>query len=617
MSIALLVAVLGVYTPGLGGIFLFDDIEAIVNNRAIQVEGLSGDELRRALLSFGPGNGGWQARPLAMLSFALNHTLGGLDPSGYKLVGVLVHAVNTLLIWRLLCLVLPHVLQPGDDRAGRLSPHLLAAVMAAFWAINPQQVSSVLYVVQRMETLCYTFVILGLWAYLRARLAQQQGARAWHLLFLVAVSGVFALGFKETVVLLPLYALALEIFVLGFSAASPRIQAFWRWGYGVGAGVGVLLFALVIVPHYWVDELVYRDFGTAERLLTQLRVLPMYLGQILLPLPNSLPFYYDQIIPSRGWLEPLTTLWGGLLLLTLLVSAVLLRKRLPLYGLGVAWFFVGHALTSNVVPLELAFEHRNYFALLGVVMAVAAVLGGLRPLGSPVMAHLVWGCVLIVTAGLCLMRSLVWGDGLLLAEQNVHANPLSARASMDLAYQYYRRSAGSIDSPLLGMAVTEMERGATLPNAGITGDQGLLLIYAKFGLPGADAVWDRLINKLKVQAISPETLGALHGLLRNRISGVALDDRCLTDAFLVVFERGEMLPVHYAQFGDYLLRHAGEPDQASKSFANAVLLSLAAGDETYARQVITILVEDGHMEQARYALSQAHQRGALKDVLLK
>src|SRR5690606_15568047 len=107
------------------------------------------------------------------------------------------------------------------------------------------------------------------------------------------------------------------------------------------------------------------------------------------------------------------------------------------------------------------------------------------------------------------------------------------------------------------------------------------------------------------------------GLLRNRISGVALDDRCLTDAFLVVFERGEMLPVHYAQFGDYLLRHAGEPDQASKSFANAVLLSLAAGDETYARQVITILVEDGHMEQARYALSQAHQRGALNDVLLK
>ena len=284
---------------------------------------------------------------------------------------------------------------------------------------------------------------------------------------------------------------------------------------------------------------------------------------------------------------------------------------------GVAWFFVAHALTSNVVPLELAFEHRNYFALLGVVMAVTAVLLELKLFSSPVLARLSVCVVMATVVGLCLLRSLTWGDELLLSEQNVAANPLSARASIDLGADYYRYSGESVESPFLGMAVNEMERGAGLPNAGITGDQGLLLIYAKFGLPGSEQTWERLIEKLRTRPLTPETLGTLYGLLRNRNSGVPLDDRYLTDAPLVVFERGEMLPVHYAQFGDYLLRLAGEPELASKAFANAVLLSLAAGDEAYARQVIMALVEDGHMEQARYALSQAHQQGALKDVLLE
>ena len=47
------------------------------------------------------------------------------------------------------------------------------------------------------------------------------------------------------------------------------------------------------------------------------------------------------------------------------------EQGLPLLSLGLMWFFASHALSSNVVPLEQVFEHRNYFAVLGIVLAIA------------------------------------------------------------------------------------------------------------------------------------------------------------------------------------------------------------------------------------------------------
>ena len=48
----------------------------------------------------------------------------------------------------------------------------------------------------------------------------------------------------------------------------------------------------------------------------------------------------------------------------------MLRRQRPLVALGIAWFFAAQLLTATVVPLELVFEHRNYFASLGICLAV-------------------------------------------------------------------------------------------------------------------------------------------------------------------------------------------------------------------------------------------------------
>src|SRR5690606_33883626 len=118
-----------------------------------------------------------------------------------------------------------------------------------------------------------------------------------------------ALGCKEDSVLLPAYTLALELTVLRFAAADMLVSKRLQRGYLIAALLGVSAYLFLMIPHYWQwDTLAGRDFSTLERVLTQPRVLCLYLWQILVPLPRHMPFYYDWLQPSRGLLQPWTTL---------------------------------------------------------------------------------------------------------------------------------------------------------------------------------------------------------------------------------------------------------------------------------------------------------------------
>ncbi len=76
--------------------FVFDDIPNIVENKAIHVNVLNLENLRNA--GFGSL---MPSRPLANISFALNHEFGNLDVTGYHLMNIFIHAVNGVLVYLL------------------------------------------------------------------------------------------------------------------------------------------------------------------------------------------------------------------------------------------------------------------------------------------------------------------------------------------------------------------------------------------------------------------------------------------------------------------------------------------------------------------------------------
>ncbi|AKC87308.1 hypothetical protein WQ53_11615 [Pseudoxanthomonas suwonensis] len=595
-----------VYWPGLGGGFIFDDIATIVDNQRVHAEHLDAGSLARAARSFEPG-GTLGSRPLAMASFGANHAVGGLDPWGYKLVGLLVHMLNALLIFLMVRRILSHPAIGGDRWALPAS-----GTIALLWAIHPLQVSSVLYVVQRMETLSYTFVLLALLAYLHGRIRQQQGLRGWPWLLVCLPLVVLGMTAKESAVMFPAFTLLLELTILRFGAADPRCARAWRWTYAAAAAAGALVYFGWLVPRYWSEGYLLRDYSAAERLLTQMRVLPMYLGQILLPVPGNMPFYYDQISPSRGLLSPATTLLGGLLVAALFAAALVLRRRMPLFSLGILWFFAAHFMTSNIIALELAFEHRNYFALLGVLLAAADLVRRIPMRDGPAMKRFAIGVVVAGFGLLAFIRASTWGDPFLLATELASSNPGSARASADLAAIYLEMSDGYPNSPFNDFAIREFERGSLIPGASIISDQGLILAAAQAGRAIDPAWWDRLIGKVRHGTLRPETTGALFSLLQNRYKGIALDDDKLVDAFLALFERASLPPYSYAQFGDYALLKVGDPDLADQAFVMAIDRSRDYPE--YARQVVETLRRDGHLRQARAALAHAHSIGLLNDI---
>lgn len=600
--IGLLLACLLVFGPGLSGGFLFDDFPNIVTNPRIQMQSVDWDSIWRAAQAYAPGLYG---RPLATIGFAFDFAMGGKDPWGYKVHSLLVHLVNALLVLalvkRLLALAAPRTPWPA----------WAALAITLLWAIHPIQVSSVLYIVQRMETLAATFVLLGLLAYLRGRLAQREGRPGWHwIIGSGALAGIGMLS-KETAALFPLYTLALELTLLGFASGHERTARQLKWAYGVGLAAGLLAFALVVMPAYLAPgAYASRDFTLEERLLTQLRVLPMYLGQILLPLPSQLLFYYDNYRISHGWLDPATTLAGGIFLAALLGLAWRLRRTDPLFALGVGWFFAAHFLSSNVIRLELVFEHRNYFALLGVLLALAALVRRIPVRAGSSAGALAIGCVVLGFGLLTTIRSATWGDPLLLASDLVAKNPGSPRASSDLATLWAAMSDSQPNSPFFRIAMLEFERGSQLPGASPLPEQGLILMAATTGQPVDPAWWDRIEHKLRTRPISPQETMAVMGLAQQRYEGIELDDARLSALFEILLERRPnniRLRVNYAHF---LLTKRGDKDQAVDQFARAIAAADRTGDSAYGERIVASLISDGYTDVASVILGRLSQAEA-------
>jgi hypothetical protein len=559
----LLALVSAVFWPGLGGGFIFDDHSNVQTNPRIQIEQLDLESIGKAARAYEPGAYG---RPVATISLALDYYVHGKEPWGYKLTNLLIHLLNTVLAWLLArsLLSLPRTNPPW----GTWTPIAIATA----WAAHPLQVSTVLYIVQRMELLAATFLFLAILAYLHGRLKQVNGQRG-GLVWLAVSAALAMIGMlsKESAVLFPGFTLALELTLLRFEASSRRVSSLLKWAYVATVILALVTFFGYIVPTYAsLDSFTNRDFNAYERVLTQMRVLPLYIGQSLLPLPSSLLFYYDTFPKSTGWLSPWTTTAGAAFLLVLAGFAWRGIRRFPLVSFGIMWFFVAHALTSGPLNLEQVFEHRNYFSLFGIILAVADGIRRIPMRDGPALKDFAVVAVLAMSCFLTLIRAATWGNQLLLASDLVAKNPNSARASNDLAMIYVDMAGASPDSPFFYMAMTEFERGSKLPGSSPLPEQGLLLLSAVSGYPAEDRWWDSLLHKIRTQPIGPEQMMAVSGLMAQHRKGFRVNPQRLATAYQVLLDRGNWPAYVYADFADFIHEEIKDPDWASHLYVKAV-----------------------------------------------
>lgn len=424
----LLATCAALYYPGLTGPMLLDDFP--------QLEGLmnsSGQGLPYLMREFLFSASGPLGRPVAMFSFILDAQLWGDQLWYWKLTNVALHLTTVAAMYWLI-----HTLLRSGNYS-TMQRHWVALFVSAAWALHPLHASTVLYTVQRMTILSALFTLLSMACYLKARLYPQPCARRAHLWLALSLAVFFPLAAfsKENGLLIPLYLILLEYLVV----TNSRIHRRWlnlstckRWLTGallVFIGVTALWFALGHVMGNGYDA---KPFTLSERLLTEGRVVAIYLREIIAPSWSSLGFHHDDLQVSTSLFSPISTLFSIMLIIGLIILGATLRNSNPIASFGILLFFVSHLMESTIVPLELMFEHRNYFGSFGIILALTALI--VPHVISQRIFALAGGIVIAVLSALLLQFSHIWGDKTRLDTQLYAAHPDSPSAIATMADQY-------------------------------------------------------------------------------------------------------------------------------------------------------------------------------------
>jgi protein O-mannosyl-transferase len=675
-----------VYWPGLSGAFVFDDYPNIVDNQGVQPKNASLSSLVSAALSSPSSD---LSRPLASLSFAANYLITGLNPYWMKFTNLVIHLLNGLLIYLLARALMRSAEDSLTGNIGRHAPastptriDLIAALITASWMLLPINLTAVLYIVQRMESMANLFVLLGLIGYVAGRrrmlmvnsvisnpsspTSDDQGERLPSSLnrglvlciISIIVPTVIGVLAKETAVLLPLYALMIEWVLFQFqssravhsidemrltnpSAIIPITPLQKRQGTDRRV---IVLFLLVLVlpmligvawllpkvlnPQSWST----RDFTLSTRLLSEARILVDYIIWTLLPTPHELAFYHDDFVISSGLLMPWTTLLSILILVGLVGLVLWLRRRRPLVALGIGLFLSCHLLTGTILPLELIYEHRNYFASFGLLLATVSFLAappridvrGSAEVASskgnvvqaspnspdgllfPRLRYALLAGLLLCWTALTAFTACAWGNPLRLAEDLAIRATGSPRAQYELGRTYIILSNYDASSPFTRLAYATLERAAALPNSSILPEQAMIFMNARMHLPLKDAWWNSLIAKLRVHTPTVQDESSLASLtLCARDHECNLPEDRMSAAFNAALSHPNSTGRLLANYGDYAWNLLGDKQLGLKMARAAVLAS--PNEPAYRITLTRMLVVLGRFNEANQQIAELNR----------
>ena len=380
-------------------------------------------------------NGNWKAlltepvslnyHPLTMLSLAVNYQISGLEPFGYHLTNLLLHLINTILVFIFV---------------RRLAPK--ATVYVAFFTalvfgVHPMHVESVGWVSERKDVLYVLFFLGGLIVYLRH--IEKPNAKTIGkvgLLFLLALlSKAMAVVFPVVLVLLDWYrgrkfeAKVWYEKILFFSMSL----FFGLLAYRIQSGGAIAEFDQFTI----IDRLVFAGYGFC-----------MYLVKAIFPTGLSAfypyPFAGGGSVPGYFYVMPL-------LALGIVGGAYLARKNRPAVSFGIGFYLVTVALVLQFISVGKAImaDRYTYLPYVGLFFMLFYLLfqwaGKVQTRQRTALAiSTVFSVLLLI---LCFQRTKVWKDSEVLWTDVIEKYPDTA----DEAYANrgsYRGKAGQLEEAL-------------------------------------------------------------------------------------------------------------------------------------------------------------------------
>ena len=556
-------AVFVAFAPALRNGFVgYDDPDYVVDNPHVRT-GLTARTAAWALTAAHANN--WH--PLTWMSHALDVSLFGMAPAGHHLTSVLLHVVNTLLLF-----VWLHGL------TGRMGRSLFVALA---FGLHPLHVESVAWIAERKDPFSTLFWMLALLAY--TSYARRPGIARYLLVSMLLALGLMS---KQMLVTLPLALLLLDWWPLGRGLNRRTVLE----------KVPLLaLSAMASAAALWAQR-AGGALASTDQLPLPLRLSNATVSYLRYVAKFAWPTHLSVSYPLSSSGIPTWKVAACLaVLVAVSILVVALRRRFPWLAAGWGWYMVTLIPVIGIVQvgMQAMADRYMYVPMIGLLIAIAwqaAESFHGRWVAVPAAAVLaLWGMA-------TWQQVHVWRDGLTLFEHAVAATPESFVAHDNLGVELDRR--GRYEEALA-------QYGETLRLK--PGDRNGMRNYAMANfakgerLTAAGKVEESLAAYREAIAADP-ALASAHMAL-----GVALSALGRNQEARRQFEQTVQLdPSNAEAYYDLGLMLAGEGDNAGalEQFDAAVRLRPAFGGAHLASSMT--LYATGRYKEAWSALLKAH-----------
>jgi len=371
-----------------------------------------------------------QYRHLFFLSFSLNQSQNGLDPTAYHWVNITFHFLTSLV----LLFVVFFTLENGTHWQGK---HALgiAGLTAVLFAINPLNTETVTYLSGRASGMAGFFYLLAMLSFILGSL--KKFSRNFLLIpfyTFALIAFIAALLSKETSLTLPAVIILYDLCFMRNERWSPfKSRLTFLYLPMIFLLLALLLFqpALQQIITSWAGKL---DLNYA---ISQAQIVAYAFKLCFFPI--NLIFDYDF---TANWFASGALKWLPALLWIILVAAIFknFKKLSPLLSFSILWFILTLSITNSFLPrADLLSERNLYLPGIGPTLLISCAFYSF--LGKQKALHFKQGIALIlllvlIQSSLTLKRNATYQSNVDLWEDTLKKSPADLKVLHNLSHFY-------------------------------------------------------------------------------------------------------------------------------------------------------------------------------------
>lgn len=368
-------------------------------------------------------------RPLPLLSFYFEVQAVGRNPAVSHAINVLLHIACSTLVY----LLASRALRSLDIQPRRVS--LLAAILAALFAVHPALTEAVIWVSSRFDLMATLFMLLALW------IAGLQWADGWRGLAIALCFFAAALC-KESAAVLPAVLGAYEVLRRRTALSDGHVNisaAFSARNLKCFAAMFFAGLAYLLVRSHVLGEgevLIRGNFALQEHVARFSVSLGKYLQLTLIPFINNSPQHSFYWTHESRLLDYWVYLLTAFLLILTVISGVVRRKP---WGWWLAAWLISFAPVLHLIPMPIGgnvVHQRFMYFPTAVLLAFLPYALFDIPLSKAAKKASIYVLVLVILASTLMIRSIVpmWTNDLVLWQWTVQMDPNSSEARENLIW---------------------------------------------------------------------------------------------------------------------------------------------------------------------------------------